>query len=117
MILIKMLNEFKRRMNEFSKNFNEEIESTLKRSHSGPGQVPRLVAALSRHARVAGGSPGHIQESTSEYINRWNSKLMFLSPPSSISLKSINKFLRSYSELKNTITKMKNIQEEINNNR
>ena len=29
---------------------------------------------------------GHIQESTNEYINKWNNKLMFLSLPSSLSL-------------------------------
>ena len=52
-----------------------------------PGWVAQLVRASSRCAKVVGLIPGqrHIQESTTEYISKWNNKFLALSISVSLS--------------------------------
>ena len=52
-----------------------------------PGQVAQLIRVWSLYTKVVGSIPsGHIQESTSECINKWNNKSMFLSLSLSLGL-------------------------------
>ena len=71
--------------------------STLKHVDC-PGQVAQLFNAWSLDAKVTGSITNqHIQESTNEYINKWNNKSMFLFLSFSLflpPLKSINKIFK-----------------------
>lgn len=61
-----------------------------KNTDTGPVWVVQLV----QYTIVAGSNPGHIQESTNDYINKWNTNQCFslsLSLPFSLSLKSVFK--------------------------
>ena len=62
----------------------------------GTGQVTQLVRASFWYAKGCGFylQSWHIQRSTNECINDWKNKLMFLSLPSSLSLKPIKIFFK-----------------------